>query len=1147
MSLRVILGRAGSGKTHLCLQEIKTKITERAEHPLVMLVPEQYTFQAEKDLIAVLGTGGIFQTEVLSFRRLAFRVFNEAGGITYPHIHQAGKCMILYRILHKMKDSLKVFANSADRQGFVNTIAELITELKQYHISPHRLEEVSGEFEDDNFLKDKLLELSSIYAVFEEALRERYHDSDDDLTLAAAKIPETRTYDGAEIWIDGFDGFTVQEYSVIESLLGKAGRISVSLCADGPGIGPAGGLDIFAPTKEAYHKLVKVAQASRTEMEKPLLLETAHLPRFKNSSELAHLERYLNTYPYQTYDSKTKDIALFSAANIFSEIEAAARDIIRQCRDQNMRFRDITVVAGNLDKYQSFIEIIFAEYGIPYFLDRKVEITNHPLVRLLLAMLDIFGENWSYEAVFRYLKTGLSGIEQEKIDRLENYVLACGIRGSRWTKQEEWTMSPDFLPDEKSSGQYREQLEEINRIRLEVAGPLQEFRGKTKGRRQTAEICTAVYDFLCRIGVPAKLEQSIAEFRQSGEVNLASEYAQVWNILMEVFDQIVEIMGDEKLSLKRFADILKTGLAQFKVGLIPASLDQVLVGSPERSKSHKIKALYVLGVNDGVFPSAIIKENILSDPDRAVLGKTGIELAKDTRTQAFDEQYLIYKVLTTSGNYLRLSWPIADQEGKTLRPSIIISRIRKLFPMVAETGNVLTSTAGAEELELITGQASAFSQMVQALRRKADGREISRLWRDTCIWFAGQEEWRDRCRAVRAAFLYKNIAPPISGDKVAALYGQPAYASVSRLERYTACPFAFYVQYGLGAKERKIYRFSPPDVGTFMHGVIEAFSRQVAEQALSWRELDKEWCEIKVSQIVDEMLAKMQGTGLAASKRYTALTMRLKRVLVRAVRLIAEHIRRSGFEPLGYEMDFSESGDFPPIVIELESGEKIHLVGRIDRVDALKTAEGTYLRIVDYKSNNKEFKLADVYYGMQIQLMTYLDAIWENKGLDIPRPLLPGGLLYFRIDDPLIRGSKQTSKEEIEQAIMKQLKMKGLILADVRLIREMDRQIDGSSLIIPARINKGGGLGRSSAASFEQFNLLRKYVRNLLQHLGGEIMRGRVDIAPYRKKTANSCRYCRFGAICQFDPARKENSFKLLPDYQDAEVWKLMEEKNGHE
>lgn len=1140
MSLRFIYGRAGSGKTRFCLEEIKSRITSKATHPLVLLVPEQFTFQAERDLISVLGTGGILKTEVLSFSRIAYRTFNEAGGITYPHIHSAGKCMILYRILDKMKGSFRVFSKTADRQGFVNTLSTLITEFKKYNVTPEDLEKVSKELEEDNPMKEKLMELTAIYDLFEKTIAERYRDPDDDLTLAAKKLGSIPLYDGAEIWIDGFTGFTPQEYQIIGQLMKKAQRVNISFCTDCLD-GDLNDTDIFSSIKTAYRKLVKMAKENGIHVEPSVVLNSKPLFRFSQSPELSHLEQYLYAYPYKTYNEKTKDISLFSSVNMFAEVEACARDIVRLCRDRGMRYREIAVVTGNLDGYEKLIEAVFSEYGIPCFIDRKVDIVNHPLVRLIMSMLDIFIENWSYEAVFRYLKTGLTGIDRESIDRLENYVLACGIRGSCWTETEEWKMVPELIPNEKSLEEAKELLEDVNRIRAQVVAPLMEFRKKTKGRKKASDFCASLYDFLCTLGIPEKIEDAIEKFRESGNLNLANEYSQVWNAVMEVFDHTVEVMGDETFGIEKFARILEIGFGECKIGLIPASLDQVLVGSLERSRSHEIKALYILGANDGVFPPAVMEEGILSDQDRAVLNNAGIELASDTRTQAFDGQYLIYRALTTAGNYLRISWSIADHEGRTLRPSLVVFRLRKLFLNITETSNILPSGSLEEEMELLSGNSPAFKSMVSALRQKADGKEIKPVWQEAYRWFAVQDEWRGKCEALRAAFQYKNLAQPVSREKIAALYGEPAVSSVSRLEKYTACPFAFYVQYGLGAKERQIYSLRPPDVGTFMHAVIEKFSRMVAKRNISWRDLDRDWCSEKVSEIVDEMLEKMQGSGIAASRRYTALTLRLKRVVARAVWLIAEHIRRSSFEPVAYEVGFGENGKYPPIVIELDSGEKIHLTGRIDRVDALKTEDGTYLRIVDYKSGGKDFKLSDVFYGLQIQLITYLDALWESGEADENNPVLPGGVLYFKIDDPIIRGNGRMTEEEIEKAIMKQLRMKGLLLADVKLIREMDKDIEGSSMIIPATVNKDGSLGKNtSAATMEQFKLLRKYVRKLLKNLCEEIMKGNVSINPYKKKGTTSCKYCSFLPVCQFDTTMKENTFKLLYDKKDDEIWSLM-------
>lgn len=1142
MSLQFIYGRASSGKSHYCLNQIKEKLQENASGKLVLLVPEQYTFQAERDLIGVLKTGGILTTEVLSFRRMAYRVMNEVGGITYPHIHPAGKCMLLYNILERMKDEFLIFHKSAGCQGFVNTVSSLITELKRYNVKPENLEGIIEKLDRDNYLSQKLKEIKLIYSQFENMITLRYRDADDELSLLSQKLADTSMYDDAEIWIDGFTGFTPQEYDVISKLMQKANNVYITMCTDVLEDSFSDASDVFSSVKKSYKKFISMALDFSVKIVSPVGLNGARPPRFADSEELSSLEANFFSYPYTAYYKKTSDIELFEAVNIYTEIEESARDIIRQCRDNNLRYRDIAVVTRNLAGYEDLIEVIFWEYGIPCFIDSKTEINDHPLIRLILSMLDIFIENWSYESVFRYLKSGLTGFDTEKIDILENYVLACGIRGSRWTQDTDWKMSPEILPDDKQAAQTEQMLYEINEIRKQISEPLLRFRTKTKGRKKAADFCACIYDYLLEIGAESRIEGYIKQFMQEGKLRLASEYEQVWNILMDVFDQTVEVLDDDTLGIERFANILKIGLAEYKISSIPASLDQVLVGSAEHSRSHEIKALYILGTNDGIFPSSGLSEGILSDADRLALNSNGVELASDTKAQVFDEQYLIYSALSTPKNFLRLSWPIADHEGRTMRPSIIISRIRKLFPKVTETSNLLKPEKEEELVKLLSAPTPVFNQLIIELREKNGGIGTAEIWRKVYQWFSAQQEWAEKCLLMNNAFLYRNVAQPVSRERIRELYGRNAYSSVSRLEKYTSCPFAYYVQYGLGARERKIYRLTPPDVGTFMHTVIERFSKIVEGEDISWRAFDRDWCSQQVSSIVDHLLEGMKNTIVGGSKRFSALTSRLERVVTRAVWLIAEHIRRSSFEPIGYEVDFGEGGKYPPIIIELDSGEKVTLVGRIDRVDALETDNGTYLRIVDYKSGEKDFRLSDVYYGLQMQLITYMDALWENSGKQSGSSIFPGGMLYFKVDDPIIKGSSMSTPEEIETAIMKKLKMKGLLLADIRLIKHMDNNIEGSSAIIPARINKGDTLGKSSVATLEQFVVLRTYVKKLLKDLCSEIMKGNVPIRPYKKKKHTSCQYCSYSSICQFDVTLKENSFNLLHDRDDEQVWSLMSE-----
>lgn len=1147
MGLRAVYGRAGSGKTHLFLDEIKEQIRKGAEHPLILLVPEQFSFQAEKSLISAVGTGGIIKAEVLSFQRMAYRIFNEEGGITYPHIHPAGKSMIIYRILDRLKDSLRIFSGACEQDGFVSTVSSLITEFKRYSVTPERLKQAGDELPEGDMLREKLYELSLIFGDFESVLSERYRDSDDDLTLAAKKLSGSRLYDGADIWIDGFNSFTPQEYKMIGELMKKARNVSVSLCCDSLKNEVIGETDVFSPVKHTWKKLAAIAKTNGVDVQEPVFAGD-ELYRFRESPELRHLEKNYYSFPFEVYNKKTRDISLFSAMNIYTEVESAACEIVRLCRDEGLRFRDIAVVTRNLPAYEKFIEIIFSEYEIPYHIDRKTDISNHPLVRLILSMMDIFIENWSYESVFRYLKTGLTKINPGDIDKLENYVLACGIRGSKWLDEKPWDMSTELIPDDRDSEEERKFLDEINGIRIKVIEPLARFRNRTKGKHTAREFCESLFDFLCELDIPGAIEEWIARFRQRGELAAASEYSQVWNTVTELLDQTVEVMGDETFGIERFSSILKIGLGEYSIGTIPAALDRVFVGSAERSRSHEVKALFLLGVNDGIFPSAAMKEGILSDQDRSVLNGLGIELAGDTRTQAFDEQFLVYRTLTLTSRYLRISWPIADQEGRSMRPSVIVSRIKKIFPEVRRDSDIIPRLPDEFDMEWVSRPRPAFRKVVSAIRQKSDGKEINPAWKIVYRWFKDNDEWKEKCGAIKSAFAYRNEAEKISEEKVRLLYGEPVLSSVSRLEKYTSCPFAFYVQYGLGAKERKIFRLAPPDIGTFMHAVIERFSKMVIKGDVTWRTFDREWCRDRVSEIVDEMLEKMQGRGLAVSKRYTALAARLKRVVTRTVWLIAEYIRRSSFEPVDYEVGFGEGEKYPPIVIELDSGKRIVLRGRIDRIDELKTGDGKYLSIIDYKSGTKDFRLSDLYYGLQIQLITYMDAIWESEEKKADIPVYPGGMLYFRVDDPIIKDRKDLTEEEIEKAIMKKLRMKGLVLADVRLIKDMDKTIEGSSLVIPASLNKGDVIGKnSSCATLDQFRVMRRFIRRLLRKIGNEIAEGRTDIRPCKKKGITACAYCGFLSVCQFDAARKENTYRLLYDKSDDEIWDLIMKETADE
>ena len=670
MSLQLIYGRAGSGKSTFCLNEINEK-SQAQDNALILLVPEQFSLQAEKNLARVLSSSGSLQADVLTFRRMAYRVFNEIGGLARPRISLSGKCMLIYKIMEELKDSLGYFSKAALQKGFVSTFLKTVTEFKRYGVTPEILSEISGVMSDTSILKSKLEDIASMFGRYNNFIAQKYADADDDLTLLASKLETSLQFRDAEIWIDGFSGFTPQEYLVISKLLNLAKRINITLCTDSifsndndGGNKNTANTNVFTPLMATARKLDKLARASGIEIEKPILFNNSIDNRFSQSGELKHLEQNYFNYPFHIYTDKTKDITIFTSLNIYLEVENTARDIISICRESGYRYRDIAVVMRNLDAYEKLVGAIFTQYGIPYFLDKKKEINNHPLIQLVLSVQKIFIGNWSYEAVFSYLKTGMTGISREDIDLLENFVLAYGIRGKTWTRQEPWDN------------------EIADNIRRKVIEPLLKYRAIAKGAKSVREFCTALYDLLSYIDIPLRIEENSKYLNEIGELETVNELIQVWNAIVEVLDQVVEVAGDDVLNLERFSELLEVGFGEHKTGLIPPSLDQVLVGSIERSKSHEIKALFILGVNDGVFPASASAEGILSDEDRETMLSLGVEVAQDTKARVFDEQFLIYSALTTASRKLKISWAISDNEGKPLRPSIIISRIKKIFPYI---------------------------------------------------------------------------------------------------------------------------------------------------------------------------------------------------------------------------------------------------------------------------------------------------------------------------------------------------------------------------------------------------------------------------------------------------------------------------------
>ena len=1141
MSIRFILGRSGSGKTKYILDQIQEEVQNNDTSPVVLLVPEQYTFEAEKKISKLfLGQkkDKYLRSRVLSFKTMSSIIFSKVGGLTDTNINSSGISMMTYRAIQDVSDNLEIFSKSSSQQGFVGTIIDAISEFKQYNISPDMIETISEDIENET-LKLKLKDISKIYQEYEDKLHENYIDSQDMLNNLAKKINQCDYFRDAHIYIDEFTGFTPVQYSILKSIMKSAKKVTIALTIDTVTGFTYNKSDPFSRTKLTYNKLIDICREEDIKVLPSINLNHEQIHRFKDNKELTHLEKYYNSYPYKKYEEETNNIKIKEFNNLYSEIEYIAKEIVKLVREENVRYKDITIATRDLDRYDFLISSIFREYKIPNFIDKKREAKTNPIIVLIVSALEMRSKRYSYETMFRYLKSGLINITKEEISLLENYVLANGIQGKKWF-EERWEYSFNNDIEAKDSEYDIEIRDKVNEIKSKVIEPIQKLQSNIKGRNKVADICNYVYEFLLDINIPKTIEDYIEYFKSKDELEISNQYSQVWNIVIDILDQMIEIMGEDKLTLDQFVKVISLGFDEYELGIVPPSIDQVLVSSVDRMKNSQTKHLYLIGTIDGVFPLISKDSGLLNDEDRSLLVNKGIEVDVDSTTKAFEEQYLIYKALTHSSEKVTISYPISDHEGKSLRPSIIVSRLKKIFINIDNKSYLIDQDLNTQEeiIDNISVKSPTFNSLITKLKDFNQGNEINPVWLEIYRYYLNDEEYRDVTNKVLLGLNYTNKVNKIEKEKIRSLYDMNL--SVSKLERYAQCPFAYFIQYGLKAKERKEYSFTAPDLGVFIHTILDMFSKKMGEDNKKWNEIDSSYIQNNVAAIVQIIVSKIPGYILESSSRYKYLTYRLTNMLVTAITIISQQIKNGLFEPVGYEMSFGNNGDYPPIKLILRDGEEINLRGKIDRVDSFVNEDKEYIRIVDYKSSSKEINLTHVFHGLQLQLLVYIDAILEsnkNKGIDTK----PAAILYSKIDDPIISSNENKEDEEIREEILKSSKMNGLLIKDINVIKYMDNTLESGerskSLIIPAEIKKDGTLSKNTkAVSDEEFKTIRKYVKTLINDICEEMLDGNIDITPYKEKDKHACEYCQYSAICKFDATLTDNNYKVINKKKDDEI-----------
>lgn len=1145
LSLQIIYGTAGTGKSSYIFEQIQENIKQKSNHAIKLITPEQFSFTAEKKLLETSSTSSILQAEVITFARMAYRVLNEVGGIAKQRLNSSGRAMLIDHILLTKKNDFSFLGKSDEN---VEMIARQLTELKKHQITLEQLQDITKE-EQDSYLQRKLQDITTLYENYANQIQTKYIDENDGLTMLSQKLEESSQFRNCDIYIDEFAGFTLQEYEILRKLLKISHKVTITICADNLNKNTNPDQDLFYMNKQTANRVLEIAKQENIEVEEPIWLSQQILnndlsnnnqrliqnekttkivqnkieqtqtiqteqnqiktaKRFK-TKELQHLAIQMASPFYEKYESEPKNIELFLANNPYSEIEHVAIEITKLAK-QGYRYEEMAVITKNIAQYASLCKAIFAQYEIPVFIDEKKDLSNNVLVKFILSLLEIFSKNWSYEAVFGYLKTGLTSLEEEDLATLENYCIKWGMKGNKW-----------YAKDWNFYEENEEEIEKIQYCKKQVVEPLLAFKNALQGTKTVKDITKAIYHFFIQNETLQKLEKKIETLKQDGELEIAKEYETSLQIVMDLLDEIVLVLGDENITFERYSKILKMGFTQSNLGTIPATADQVIVGDIDRSRSHKVKIAFLIGLNDGSFPSTQKDEGFLDDADRNYLKTKGIELAKNSIEQLYDENFNIYKAFTTAEEKLYLSYLSSDAEGKSLRPSILIHKIKRMFPNLKEQSDVV------ERKSEILLKNTTFDELLIQLRNFQMGITISPIWFQVYKYYSNHEP--EKLKNALKALQYENTPEPLEPEKLQKLYGNTLKTSVSRLEKYQSCAFSYYLKYGLKLKEANDFKVQSIDTGNFMHEVIDSFFEYLEEENLNVKKITTEQVQTITQQIVEEKLTLKKYDIFNSVPKYRILAQRLKKVIVKSMQYIVESIQKSEFEVLGHEMEFKEGKDYPPIVFELQDGKKVEITGKIDRMDIAKTPDGNYIRIIDYKSSIKNINLNEVLAGLQLQLLTYLDAACKKEDV------LPAGVFYFNLIDPIINGSQTMSEEEIEAELRKQFKMQGLILADSKIVRKMDiRLTSGASDIVPAYINKEGEVSkRANVLNQKQFENLQRYMEKIIKQISEEILHGNIAIEPYyqlqNKKTP--CEYCEYKAICQFNQTTK-NHYRYITNQE---------------
>lgn len=1117
MSVRFLLGASGSGKSRQIYNEIIQASIKEPERNFYLIVPEQYTMEAQRELVTMHPAGGMMNIDAIGMNRLAYRVFDELGISTGQVLEDFGKSMLIKKILCEQQDTLQVYGSYYDKLGFVDEMKSMMSEIFQYNIKQDTIDEIMEQIPEDSVVAGKMQDIRHIYEEFEAFAGERYIVAEQLVELLTRHVGQSKLVCGSSLYFDGFTGFTPVQLELVEKLMTCADDLTFSFTLDDRDqkYEHIKDYELFYLTKTTIKKLTEAAAAAGVEIESPVVLPGTINYRLGENRELFFLERNLFRSPYQKWKQPLERIHLTATGDAQDEIVFVASTIRRLVREKGYRYKDIAIVAGDLEQASHIYERVMDEYEIPVFIDANACLKANPCAETIRSVLAVLADDFSYDSVFRFLKAGMTDLSFEDIELLENYALKRGVRGySRWNR----AVSENY---EKTSPV---NVEEIRQAFMKMFGDIRKVFADKKA--VTKDYVEALYDFLLQIHMYEKLEARKNELYEENRINEGDAYGQIFEKTVRLFDKIEELLGDTKMSVKEFYEIVDTGLSDIEVGVVPPTVDRVLIGDITRSRLNHIKVLFFTSVNDGIVPKAPKKGRILSDRDRDILSDCGLELAPSDKQNSYIEQFYIYTILTKPSDHLYISYHKLSASLESMRPSYLLGRISSIF-----------ASLQAEEYDAAFCMPDTVNRSLRRILRTeeddsedAESRILTRI--------LTEKGFARELTAIYKGRTYRNVAEQLPPETIALLYGRYLHASVSKLELYARCGFAYFLKYGLRLKEREMYQVDVRNVGVILHSVMEGLFKQVRDTRNNdWENFPEDERMLMVTELVNRAAEESAGDFFEDNARNAYMLQMIERMAQTSAGMLQKHIRLGSMKPGMLEKTFDSAKDeVGSYLFELPNQIQMSINGKIDRVDVEEEDGTVYIKVIDYKSSTRKLSLEEVLNGEQLQLVTYSAIAYEIEKMIYPdKNIQIAGLLYYSFDDPVIEIESSeidtdteqpefSDQEKLDAERMEKMKLQGFVNESPAVIQKMDHTCNQS---LPVKLDKNGDIKKSeNVVSADQIRTIMELTRENIEELGSQIAEGKITIEPYKNKSNTGCDYCEFKNICHFDVKNGGNQYR---------------------